>query len=122
MFVHSRIRHLTVVNHHAFTPVAMIPLFHHFDVLMEAFSLLVTHYTKIVRKIINITMDEVYFHTHIVPKYLEACNRLPTGSLQFLVSVLPRKLITTAPNAFHASSSADCIVLVKVSSFNSCPT
>ena len=65
-----------VVSHHALTPVPLIPLFHRFDVLMESFSLLLAHCTKIVRKIIHMAMQEVYFHSDIPPKHLESLRQV----------------------------------------------
>ena len=50
-------------------------LFYRFDVLMEPFSLLLAHCTNIVRKIIHMAMQEVYFHTHIGPKYLKSLKQ-----------------------------------------------
>ena len=55
---------------------SLIPLFHRFDVLMESFSLLLTHCTKIARKIIHMAMQKVYFHTHIAPKHLESLEQV----------------------------------------------
>ena len=63
---------LAVVSHHAPTLVPLIPLFHCFDVLMESFSLFLAHCTKIVRKIVHMAMQKVYFHTHAAPKHLES--------------------------------------------------
>ena len=65
-----------VVSHDALTPVRLIPLSHRFDVLMESFSLLLAHCTKIVRKIIHMAMQEVYFHSHIPPKHLESLRQV----------------------------------------------
>ena len=63
---------LAIVSHHAPTPVPLIPLFHYFDVLMESFSLFLAQCTKIVRKIVHMAMQEIYFHTHTAPKHLES--------------------------------------------------
>ena len=81
-----------MVNHHAVTPAPLIPLFHCFDVLIESFSLLLTYYTKIVRKINHMAMQEVYFHIHIAPKHLERLKQVAHQKSLMLSFVIAKKI------------------------------
>ena len=92
-----------VVSHHALTPVPLIPLFHRFDVLMESFSLLLAHCTKIVKKIIYMAMQEVYFHTRIAPKHLESLKQAAHQESVILNFGTAKKI------GHHCCKSSPCI-------------
>ena len=86
---------------------------------MESFSFLLANCTQIVGKIIHMLCKKCTFTLILDPSIWKAWSRLSTRSLQLSALVLPKKLVTTAANAFHASSSVDCIVLMKAGLFNS---
>ena len=92
-----------VVSHHALTLVPLIPLFHHFDILMESFSLLLSHCTKIVRKIIRMAMREVHCHSHIAPKHLDSLKQVAHQEFVILSFGIAKKI------GHHRWKSISCI-------------
>ena len=92
-----------VVSHHALILVALIPLFHRFDVLMESFSLLLSHCTKIVRKIIHMAMQEVYCHSHVVLKHLDSLKQVAQQESVILSFGIAKKI------GHHRCKSISCI-------------
>ena len=54
-----------VVCHHVCVPSPLIAAFHNFDILMETFSMLITHRTKVFWKSVLVIFEVVHFDAHI---------------------------------------------------------
>lgn len=68
---------LTVVSHDVYVPTSLVALFHDLNILVEAFSLLVTDMTMVFREFAKVTKYEVNLNAYVTAMQLK-------GGIEFI--------------------------------------
>ena len=57
-----------IVSHHGFVPSSLIALFHHLDILVKSFTMLLAYVSQVVTKEIQVGMQKMQLQGHAATK------------------------------------------------------
>ena len=89
-------------SHMCFPSTLISSFLHGLDILMKTLAMFISHVSKISRKFIEMTLEEMNFYAHVAACSWKLSSNVSTKFLQFAAFAFPKNLLTTATNAFHA--------------------